>query len=61
MVSTKTTPLNYETHKCLKTAQTILYKQYDIEITIPDMIAILIKDSDQVVKIILENHKTRHS
>lgn len=56
MDSTKTTPLNDDTHKCLKTAQTMLYKQYDIEITIPDIIAIMINDPKQVVKAVLRYH-----
>ena len=50
----KTTPLNDETHKCLKVAQTILYEKYNIQIPIPDIIAAVIVDPDQVVKTVLE-------
>ena len=50
----KTTPLNDETHKCLKVAQTTLYEKYNIEIPIPEIIAAVICDVDQVVKTILE-------
>ena len=50
----KTTPLNDETHKCLKVAQTTLYKKYNIQIPIPDIIAAVIVDPDQVIKTVLE-------
>lgn len=50
----KTTPLNDDTHKCLKVAQTILYEKYNIEIPIPEIIAAVIVDPEQVVKTILE-------
>jgi hypothetical protein len=50
----KTTPLNDETHKCLKVAQTNLYEKYNIQIPIPDMIAAVIYDADQIVKTVLE-------
>ncbi len=50
----KTTPLNDETHKCLKVAQTILYKKHNIQMTIPDIIAIMIHDIDQVIKSVLQ-------
>ena len=49
----KTTPLNDDTHKCLKVAQTILYEKYDIQMPIPDIIAASIYDIDQVVKTVL--------
>ena len=41
-------------HKCLKVAQTNLYEKYNIELPIPEMIAILIYDVDQIVKTVLE-------
>ncbi len=50
----KTTPLNEETHKYLKVAQTILYKKYNIEISIPDIIEAVIYDVDQIVKSVLQ-------
>ena len=50
----KTTPLNEETHKCLKVAQTILYERHNIETSIPDIIAAVIVNHDQVVKTVLE-------
>lgn len=50
----KTTPLNDETHKCLKVAQTNLYEKYNIQISIPDIIAAAICDIDQLVKTVLE-------
>ena len=50
----KTTPLNDETHKCLKVAQTTLYEKYNIEIPIPEIIAAAIYDVDQVIKAVLE-------
>ncbi len=50
----KTTPLNDDTHKCLKVAQAILYEKYDIQMSIPDIIDVVICDIDQVVKIVLE-------
>jgi hypothetical protein len=50
----KTTPLNDETHKCLKVAQTNLYEKYNIQISIPDMIAAVIYDVDHIVKIVLD-------
>lgn len=53
----KTTPLNEETHKCLKVAQTILYEKYNIEMPIPEIIAAVIVGSEQVVKTILEKRE----
>lgn len=50
----KTTPLNEDTHKCLKVAQTNLYEKYNIEIPIPEIIAAVIVDPEQVVKTILD-------
>ena len=50
----KTTPLNEDTHKCLKVAQTILYEKHNIQIPIPDIIAAVIVDHEQVVNTILE-------
>lgn len=53
----KTTPLNDDTHKCLKVAQTILYEKYNIQMPIPDVIAAVICDVDQIVDIVLEKNK----
>ncbi len=50
----KTTPLNEETHKCVKVAQTILYEKYNIEMPIPAIIAAIITDPEKIVKTILE-------
>jgi len=51
----KTTPLNEDTHKCIKKAQTILYEKYDIEMTIPEIIDNTIQNYEHVIKTILEN------
>ncbi len=53
----KTTPLNGETHKCLKVAQTILYEKHNIEMPIPEIIAAVIVGPEQVVKTILEKRE----
>lgn len=55
-IMVKTTPLNDDTHKCIKVAQTILYKKYNIEMSIPDIIADIIVEPEQVVKKILEKN-----
>lgn len=53
----KTTALNDDTHKCLKVMQTNLYEKYNIEMTIPDIIATIIEDADKGLKIILEKRR----
>ena len=55
--STKTVTLNNYVHKCIKVAQTVLYGKYNIEIPIPEIIAAVISDPEQVVKTILEKRR----
>lgn len=65
----KTTQLTEDTHKSLKTIQSILKEEYNIEITFTDIIAYIIPDAKQSVEIILDkiikkremaNNETKH-
>lgn len=50
----KTTPLTEDTHKILKTIQSMLRDGYNIDMTFTDIIAYIITDPKQSVEIILD-------
>lgn len=65
----KTTPLADDTHKNLKMVQSILKEEYNIDMTLTDVIAYIIPDAKRSVEIILDeiikkremsNNETKH-
>ena len=55
----KTTPLRKDTHKLLKDIQTTLHNRYDINMSMQDLVARLMPDSEEEgVKRIMDTMKT---